>query len=365
MIVVRAAYVLAGPELEAVEDGVVEVDEEGRTAGVGRYTGQLALDLGNVVLMPQLVDAHIHPLDVVLADRDDYYIDDLVGWPHGVKYVELKRLVAKRRHLGPLRAVAARARSYGVGCVAAFAEYAARDVEAAFAEAGVSALVFQEAHGDLPQHPYLQLASPLNHDPGYLAMVRARAELVATHVSETRDCHEGGDLGLALDALKADVLVHLTYATAEEIAGIPLDKVVVVNPRANAYLVGRLPEVPAMLDHKPLLGTDNVLVNEPDIWAEMKFLHAYGRTRGWELKERDVLKMATTWPREKLRALGRAPPSLVDGCGAPIEPGLRLRALAIGVPYPTHDVYRFLVRRAGAADVAAFLEGRELVFVRR
>jgi cytosine/adenosine deaminase-related metal-dependent hydrolase len=348
VIALRAKYVLAGVELRPIEDGVVEVDEEGRIAGVGKYSGEISVDLGNAALMPQLVDAHVHPLDVVLADRDDYYIDDLVGWPHGVKYVALKRLVDRGKHLAPLKAFAKRARAYGVGHVVAFAEYAAGDVEAAFAEVGIKALAFQEAHGDLPSYPYVQVASPLDHSPEYLAELRRRAKLVATHVSETEDCHEGGDLELALDVLRADVLVHMVYATPEEIAGVPLDKVVVVNPRANAYLVGKLPDVPALLGHRPLLGTDNAFLNEPDIWAEMKFLSAYARTKGWALDDADVLRMATTWPYLKL------------GLGSPIDVGMPLKALAISLPYPTHNVFKFLVRRAGAQDISAFLEGREV-----
>jgi hypothetical protein len=213
VVVVRARYVLWGVDLDVVEDGVVELNDEGKIVGIGRYSGQVSLNLGNAVLMPQLVDAHVHPLDVAMADRDDYYIDDLVGWPHGVKYHLLRRLVARGRHIRPLEAFARRARRYGVGCVVAYAEYAAGDVEAAFRRYGVDALVFQEAHGDMPDHPYVQVASPLDHPPEYLRELRRRHRLVSTHVSETEDCHEAGDLDLALRVLDADVLVHLVYAT--------------------------------------------------------------------------------------------------------------------------------------------------------
>lgn len=350
MVAIRAKYVLWGAKLDVVEDGVVEVDDEGRIAGVGKYSGQIAVNLGNAVLMPQLVDAHIHPLDVAMADRDDYYIDDLVGWPHGIKYHFLKRLVARRKHLRPLEALARRARKYGVGCVLAYAEYAADDVAEAFKRYGIDAVVFQEAHGDYPDYPNVQVASPLDHPPEYLRGLRDRYKLVSTHVSETQDCHEGGDLELALKVLNADVLIHLVYATPEEIAEIPEGKAVVVNPRANAYFVGRLPDVPSLLRLKPLIGTDNAFVNEPDVWAELKFLHAYSRLAKWAIDERTLLKMATTWPWEKLR------------CGSPIDVGLRAKAMAVSLPYPTHDVYKFLARRAGGQDVSAFIEGSEIVF---
>ncbi|MEM4438708.1 MAG: chlorohydrolase [Pyrobaculum sp.] len=344
----KARYVLAG-ELEVVENGVVEVDDSGVVVGVGKYTGGVAADLGNVVLMPQLVNAHVHVLDAAIIDRDDLYIDDLVGWPHGVKYHVVKGLVRRGRHVPLLKKVAQRMRSYGVGCAVIYAEYAARDVEEVFRQYGIEAVVFQEAHGDFPDYPNVQVASPLDHPVEYLKELRRRYRLVSTHVSETSDCHEGGDLELALKALDADVLVHLVHVTEEEIAQIPPHKAVVVNPRANAYFVGRIAPVHKLLHLKPLLGTDNVFMNEPDPWAEMKFLHAYSSAAGWALGEREILSMATVWAWEKLR------------CSPPIEPGKPLRGLAVAAPYTGNKVLKFLVKRTSHRDVIAFIEGGRLL----
>ena len=344
----RARYVLAGG-LEVIENGVVEIDDHGVVVGVGKHTGGTAADLGNVVLMPQLVNGHVHVLDAAMADADGMYIDDLVGWPHGVKYHVVRRLVSRRGHLRLLDAVARRMRRYGAGCALVYAEYAARDVEEALRRHGIEAVVFQEAHGGFPDYPNVQVASPLDHPPEYLRQLRARYALVSTHVSETPECHEEGDLELALRVLDADVLVHLTYITPEEALEIPRGKVVVVNPRANAYLAGRIAPVPLLLHLKPLLGTDNVFVNEPDLWSEMKFMHAYAAAAGWNLGEREVLAMATVWNWEMVK------------CAPPIEPGNRLRALAVAAPYAGSNVLKYLVRRATHADIVAFIEGSEII----
>lgn len=343
----RARYILTG-ELEIVENGVVEVNDEGVVAGVGKYTGGVAADLGNVVLMPQLVNGHVHVLDVAMLDRDDMYIDDLVGWPHGVKYHVVKKLVKKGKHIPLLEKVAKRMRRYGVGCALVYAEYAARDVEEVFRRWGVETVVFQEAHGGFPNYPNVQVATPVDHPPEYLRQLRARYKLVSTHVSETEDCHEAGDLELALKVLDADVLIHLVYITPEEVAEIPPSKTVVVNPRANAYFVGRVAPVPQLLHLKPLLGTDNVFMNEPDPWAEMKFLHAYAAASGWRLGEKEILAMATVWGWEKMR------------CIPPIEPGHRLRALAVAAPYAGEKVLKFLVKRAAHTDLVALVEGASI-----
>ncbi|AFA40758.1 Cytosine deaminase-related metal-dependent hydrolase [Pyrobaculum oguniense TE7] len=343
----KARFVLAG-ELEVLQDGVVEVDDGGVVVGVGKYTGGTVADLGNVVLMPQLVNAHVHVLDAAIIDRDDMYIDDLVGWPYGVKYRLVKEHVSRGRHIPLLRKVAERMRRYGIGCALIYAEYAARDVESVYREYGVEAIVFQEAHGDFPDYPNVQVASPLDHPVEYLRELRRRYRLVSTHVSETEDCHEGGDLELALKELGADVLVHLVHVTDEEISSIPPEKTIVVNPRANAYFVGRVAPVHKLLSLKPLLGTDNVFMNEPDPWAEMKFLHAYSATAGWSIGEREILAMATVWAWEKIR------------CIPPIEPGRPLRALAVVAPYAGDKVLKYLVKRVAHSDLIAFVEGSRI-----
>ncbi|MEZ0318931.1 MAG: chlorohydrolase [Pyrobaculum sp.] len=347
-MLLRARYVLAW-ELEMLQDAVVEVDDAGVVAGVGKYTGGNAVDLGNVVLMPQFINGHVHVLDAVMMDRDDLYIDDLVGWPHGVKYHVVRELVRKKKHVNVVRAVARRMRSYGTGCALVYAEYAAGDVEEEFKKAGIEAVVFQEAHGDFPNYPNVLVASPVDHDPRYLRELRRRSRLVSTHVSETKDCHDDGDLELALKELDADVLVHLVYVAEEEAAAIPPRKTVVVNPRANAYFVGRVAPVPLLLHLKPILGTDNVFMNEPDPWAEMKFLHAYAAVAGWPLGEKEVLAMTTVWGWEKV------------GCPPPIQPGVKLRALAVEAPYAGDKVLKYLAKRATQKDIIAFVEGAAIV----
>ncbi len=348
MISLKARYILAR-ELELLENGVVEVDDAGTVVGLGKYTGGSVVDLGNVVLMPQLVNGHIHVLDAVMLDRDDMYIDDLVGWPHGLKYRMTKRLVETGRHIAILKKVAERVRQYGTGCVVAYAEYAARDVERVFRQHGVEVLAFQETHGGFPPHPHVQVASPLDHSPEYLRELRRRYKLISTHVSETEDCHEGGDFELATKVLDADVLIHLVHVTPDEISEIPPDKALVVNPRSNAYLVGKVAPVPQLLSHKPLLGTDNVFVNEPDLWAEMKFLHAYSAAVGWSIGEREILAMATVWNWEKVK------------CLPPIEVGLPMRAMAVAAPYAGDKVVKFLVKRATSRDIYAFVEGGKVI----
>jgi cytosine/adenosine deaminase-related metal-dependent hydrolase len=108
-----------------------------------------------------------------------------------------------------------------------------------------------------------------------------------------------GDLARALDLLQPDCVVHLTVANDEEIhllaqSGIPA----VINPRANAVLGLPMPPVAKLLAAgvKLLLGTDNVMLNSPNLFAEMDFTYKLARSQFGNAFDPDplqILKMVT------------------------------------------------------------------------
>ena len=97
--------------------------------------------------------------------------------------------------------------------------------------------------------------------------------------------------------LKPDFLVHMTYATKNDLKFVSKKiKGIVVCPRANASLAEGIPDVVQMLKAKcnVAIGTDNVMINSPDMFREMDFL--WKVTMGIQKKRIDpkkILKMAT------------------------------------------------------------------------
>ena len=97
--------------------------------------------------------------------------------------------------------------------------------------------------------------------------------------------------------LKPDFLVHMTYATKNDLKFVSKKiKGIVVCPRANASLAEGIPDVVQMLKAKcnVTIGTDNVMINSPDMFREMDFL--WKVTMGIQKKRIDpkkILKMAT------------------------------------------------------------------------
>ncbi len=108
-----------------------------------------------------------------------------------------------------------------------------------------------------------------------------------------------GDLVRALELLDPDIIVHLTVADAAEIALMAASgKTGVLNPRANANLGLPLPPVRALLDAgvNLLLGTDNGLLNSPNLFAELDFTYKLAKSQYGDAIAPDpltILRMAT------------------------------------------------------------------------
>jgi len=97
--------------------------------------------------------------------------------------------------------------------------------------------------------------------------------------------------------LKPDFLIHMTYASKSDLKFVSKKiKGIVVCPRANASLAEGIPNVVQMMemDCNVAIGTDNVMINSPDLFREMDFL--WKTTMGIHQKRIDpknILKMAT------------------------------------------------------------------------
>ncbi|HET7336751.1 MAG TPA: amidohydrolase family protein [Candidatus Nitrosotalea sp.] len=97
---------------------------------------------------------------------------------------------------------------------------------------------------------------------------------------------------------KPNFLVHMTYASKKDLAMATKNKTsIVVCPRANGSLAEGIPNVDLMLDAgcNVAIGTDNVMINSPDMFREMDYLWKVSMgIKKKRLLPKDILKMATT-----------------------------------------------------------------------
>jgi len=97
--------------------------------------------------------------------------------------------------------------------------------------------------------------------------------------------------------LKPDFLVHMTYASKSDLDIVSKKtRGIVVCPRANASLAEGIPNIVQMMEMNCniAIGTDNVMINSPDLFREMDFL--WKTTMGIHQKRiepKNILKMAT------------------------------------------------------------------------
>jgi cytosine/adenosine deaminase-related metal-dependent hydrolase len=159
-----------------------------------------------------------------------------------------------------------------------------------------------------------------------------------------------------MEHMKPDFVVHMTNATDSEISLIAKSGTgIVVCPRANGVLGAGIPRVAQMLQQGCLVaaGTDNVMLNSPDILRELDYVWKVSRAaEGRMIEARELLKMATINAATILR--------LNSGC---IEQGRAADLIFVDKRhadlYPMHDPYAAVVHRLSQSSIRAIMiDGR-------
>jgi cytosine/adenosine deaminase-related metal-dependent hydrolase len=192
-----------------------------------------------------------------------------------------------------------------------------------------------------------------------------RNVLLAIHAAESK---KAVDLSISathrtevqriLSSLKPDFIVHMNNATDEDISHVTGQGIgIVVCPSSNALLRTGFPRVSKMLQLGCCvgIGTDNCMINPPDMFREMEFLWKGSRLLDKEyLSARDVLKMATVNGGKILKINSG---SIAPGMCADIIFFLKDHIdLA-----PLHDPYAAIVHRADMNSISNVMINGKLV----
>ncbi len=159
-------------------------------------------------------------------------------------------------------------------------------------------------------------------------------------------------------ALKPHFMVHMTYAGPRELRmAAEKTRGIVVCPRANASLAEGIPDIESMrrAGANLALGTDNVMINPPDMFREMDYL--WKVTMGLKRRRVDpktILQMATVNAghllRRNLGVIGRG--MLADA--------VFLDKHAVDLE-PMHSPHASIVHRASETAIRAVMIGGEIV----
>jgi cytosine/adenosine deaminase-related metal-dependent hydrolase len=159
--------------------------------------------------------------------------------------------------------------------------------------------------------------------------------------------------------LKPNFLVHMTHASKNDlILASKNETSIVVCPRANAALAEGIPDVNMMMKNgcNLTIGTDNVMINSPDMFREMDYLWKVSmglqKTR---LNPKSILKMVTVNAAKMIRHknMGIIQPNSLADC-------IFINKHAIDLE-PMHNPHASIVHRASEITIKAVMFGGKIV----
>ncbi|HEX7209046.1 MAG TPA: amidohydrolase family protein [Nitrososphaeraceae archaeon] len=411
-IIINNASLLLGSDLTFVNNGFIEIGKNGiiKKVGDGNYRGIIdkernTIDAEGFMIIPGFINAHTHIGDSIGKDfLIDSGLDERVHPVFGAK----RNILQKTRpdHLKMfIRSSAISMMKKGIVAFADFREGGIEGVKllkAAISDLPIKCVIlgrveyyFNPVKKEIIHHEVgierkdkklssnlLQMASDIlkiadgfgisganeNTDETliqYSKLLQSKNStekkklLSAIHAAESKDTNElsKSKTGMTevyriMRYLKPDILVHMTNADEEDISMVAKKGTgVIVCPRSNGILGVGIPKVARMLKLGCTvgIGTDNVMLNSPDIFKELDYLWKASRATEPEfISPKEILMMATV---NNAKILG-----LNSGC---IENGRSADLLFIDKNhidlYPIHEPYASIVHRASQNSIKAVM----------
>lgn len=213
-------------------------------------------------------------------------------------------------------------------------------------------------------HQYKQLLTDMNKESKNRKLAHDNGKLLlAIHAAESEESVRFSnsiagktEIARIMRYLNPDLIIHMTKATDGDISLVAKKGTgVVICPRANGILGAGIPKVARMLERgcTIAIGTDNVMLNSPDMFKEMDYIWKASRaTEKKFISARDILKMSTINAADIL--------GLNSGC---IEAGRSADLLFINKKnldlYPIHNPCASILHRAGPDSInGVMIDGR-------
>jgi cytosine/adenosine deaminase-related metal-dependent hydrolase len=390
-LAITNASLLLGRDLDYVEQGYIEIESAKiSSASAGNYRGSgKKLDAKGFIVIPGFINAHMHIADAIGKDiAAEQRLDARVHPVFGAKGEILQKSLPE--HLKAfIRNSAISMIKKGIVAFADFREDGLEGIRLLkdaidglpikcvtlgrinyYSSSPTNAAGLPPEKGEQAKQ-VVELADGLGisganeNTDAALAQYRQLAgkKLIAIHAAESKETvkfskkHTGrSEVDRIMEHLKPDFVVHMTNATENEMSLVARSGTgVVVCPRANGVLGAGIPKVAQMLRQDCLvaIGTDNVMLNSPDILRELDYTWKVSRaTEGEMLRAQELLKMSTINAAQILR--------LNTGC---IEAGRAADLVFIDKKhadlYPIHDPYAAIVHRVSQSSIkAVMIDGR-------
>jgi cytosine/adenosine deaminase-related metal-dependent hydrolase len=210
----------------------------------------------------------------------------------------------------------------------------------------------------------LGISGPNEFSDAVLEYLSKQKKIRAIHSAETRESETisssmtGETQTRRAMLVKPNFLVHMTYASKEDLQLVSKNKTsIVVCPRANGALAEGIPDVNLMMNTgcNITIGTDNVMVNSPDMFKELDYL--WKVSMGLHTKRispKSILKMATSNAGQMFaNKIGVIQSDSIADC-------IFIEKHAIDVE-PMHNPHAAIVHRASENIIRAVMFGGKIV----
>ncbi len=303
---------LVGKELEVKEEVNVEV-VDGVITHIGRGFDSRGTDFRTGIMMPALVNAHVHTADFSFPEVGiDRPIAELVGDPNSLKYSILKSLSSSEVSKG-IADFLEYSKGIGVRTVIDFREQGilgskvAREVKERVKE--ITYVVLGRLDGEISEEKLVELSkfadgygvpSVSGHKEADLRSIGEvfKGKIVAVHFAETLKQGLRDALDHVVSTLSPDLIIHGTNLFFDDFLTLAQQGIsVVACPRSNLWFSVGVPRIDEMIESgvNLLLGTDNGAWISPDIWKEMETALLVTRLRRpMSNFSKEILKAVTT-----------------------------------------------------------------------
>ena len=327
MFTVSNGIILKGQDLVPVRENIVV--DDGKIIEIAKDVKEgKIIDADGTIVCPSFINGHVHIGDSIIKDEGyGLTLSEMVRPPDGVKHVAL----ANAEDEDLINAMRQSMRDMIDSGTTHFIDYR---------EGGIKGVrLLKEASKDLPIKPVIlgRDDSFYGNDPDLSKVKKAIQKLlkvadgiapsgfgeITSEVADliVEECRKQGKISSIhvaesesnqIESLNRDniteigkgvkhdfsQLVHLTNPKSDDLSLVyKSNQNVVVCPRANASLNVGVAPLNRMLDMgiRPLLGSDNVMINSPNMFRELEFsLKIMSVHHKSYIDPRELLKMATT-----------------------------------------------------------------------
>ncbi|MFX0080386.1 MAG: amidohydrolase family protein [Candidatus Hodarchaeota archaeon] len=385
--VINSPYALIGDNLNLKKNVSVEIDNGGKITNISyedpEENIQPLKSNQSKLIIPGLINSHVHIGDSFAKELGfNKELSEIVAPPFGLKH-KLLRQTPKEVIIMGIKNAVFEMLSNGITCFIDFREGGVEGLKL-LKKALDNTLISCLIYGRFMDESEIELIFELGDGVGLASydqistknkeyVIKSKhssKKMIACHCAEK--IHDSNLLDDMFSDKLVDVIIHGTKLIRKDLIKIQKEgKSLVLCPRCNGYFGVGFPPITEILQFKiPIsLGTDNIMVNNSDLFEEMRYLYRISRVLGShdktiQLTSRELLKMVTVNAARNFR---------IENEFGSISEGKRADFFLIDLKGPNYytnnlsknNIYDIIVQRTKSENIIKTYIKGDVVFERK